>query len=245
MSANIEISFVELMEKAKNNDVNAQYEVGDAYYNGEGVEKDYIEAVKWWRLAAEQGHEGAIYNLAVAYVCGYGVDMNYSEAFRLWRILAIKGDLDSQYAIGLCYNNGDGVEQNSDEAEKWFKCAADKGHNEAREAYYDLIKCRYIEVFELFNQGSVSDEAFEEYASGVSYIEGYDGEKNYEKAIGHFKAAAEKGHADAGFIMGVACEKGMEIEQNINEALKWYEFAADKGHSRAKEALERLTSCQK
>ena len=38
------------------------------YRNGEGVPQDYAEAVKWFRLAAEQGHAcaqtllGAIYH---------------------------------------------------------------------------------------------------------------------------------------------------------------------------------------
>ena len=33
----------------------------------EGVEQDYVEAVKWYRLAAEQGNADAQYNLGVAY----------------------------------------------------------------------------------------------------------------------------------------------------------------------------------
>ena len=34
---------------------------------GEGVEQDYAEAVKWYRLAAEQGNADAQYNLGYAY----------------------------------------------------------------------------------------------------------------------------------------------------------------------------------
>ena len=33
----------------------AQTNLGYAYSNGRGVEQDYAEAVKWYRLAAEQG----------------------------------------------------------------------------------------------------------------------------------------------------------------------------------------------
>jgi uncharacterized protein len=33
------------------------------YYGGEGVPQDYAEAIKWWKLAAKQGHEEAQYNL--------------------------------------------------------------------------------------------------------------------------------------------------------------------------------------
>ena len=34
----------------------AQYNLGIMYENGEGVPQDYKEAVKWYRLAAEQGY---------------------------------------------------------------------------------------------------------------------------------------------------------------------------------------------
>ena len=33
------------------------------YYEGIGVPQDYEEAVKWYRLAAEQRHERAQFNL--------------------------------------------------------------------------------------------------------------------------------------------------------------------------------------
>jgi len=35
----------------------AQGNLGVLYYKGEGVVRDRAEAVKWWRLAAEQGEE--------------------------------------------------------------------------------------------------------------------------------------------------------------------------------------------
>lgn len=35
------------------------------YYNGEGVKKDYKEAIKWYSKAAEQGQENAKENLKI------------------------------------------------------------------------------------------------------------------------------------------------------------------------------------
>ena len=32
---------------------------GECFYNGDGVSQDYGEAVKWWKKAAEKGHDGA------------------------------------------------------------------------------------------------------------------------------------------------------------------------------------------
>lgn len=34
-------------------------QLGDKYFNSEGVSKDYAEAAKWYRLAAEQGYDDA------------------------------------------------------------------------------------------------------------------------------------------------------------------------------------------
>ena len=43
----------------------AQYNLGVSYEIGEGVSQDNIEAVKWLRLAAEQGHAEAQFSLDV------------------------------------------------------------------------------------------------------------------------------------------------------------------------------------
>jgi uncharacterized protein len=40
------------------------------YDNGNGVVQDYAEAVKWYRLAAEQGNAQAQYNLGLMYANG-------------------------------------------------------------------------------------------------------------------------------------------------------------------------------
>ena len=34
----------------------AQFSLGLLYANGYGVNQDYVEAAKWFRLAADQGH---------------------------------------------------------------------------------------------------------------------------------------------------------------------------------------------
>jgi TPR repeat protein len=51
------------MKAAEQGDADAQLEVGEAYRYGKGVEQDEEKAFKWWKLAAEQGHERAKYNL--------------------------------------------------------------------------------------------------------------------------------------------------------------------------------------
>ena len=43
----------------------AQYSLGVSYEIGEGVAQDSAEAVKWYRLAAEQGNDDAKFSLNV------------------------------------------------------------------------------------------------------------------------------------------------------------------------------------
>lgn len=50
---------VETYKRAALGDVNAIFEVGSFYWRGEGFEKDFDRAVKWWRLAAGLGNEKA------------------------------------------------------------------------------------------------------------------------------------------------------------------------------------------
>ena len=62
--------------------------------NGRGVRKDYVQAVKWYRLAADQGMISAQSNLGVAYFRGQGVPLDDVEAHK-WFNLAAAGASDA------------------------------------------------------------------------------------------------------------------------------------------------------
>ena len=56
------------------------------YEHGTGVAQDYAEAVKWCRLAADQGNAIGQANLGLMYQHGTGVAQDYAEAMRLQRL---------------------------------------------------------------------------------------------------------------------------------------------------------------
>jgi TPR repeat protein len=60
------------------------------------VPRDYVEAVKWWRLAAEQGLANAQYKLGFAYSEGKGVPRDDTEAVRWWRLAAEQNVANAQ-----------------------------------------------------------------------------------------------------------------------------------------------------
>jgi TPR repeat protein len=57
------------------------------YDNGQGVPQDYTEAMKWYRLAADQGNASAQNNLGAMYGDGQGVPQDYIQAHK-WHNLA-------------------------------------------------------------------------------------------------------------------------------------------------------------
>ena len=105
----------------------AQNDLGVAYYQGQGVAQDYVEAVQWFRMAAEQGHADAQYNLSVAYRDGQGVAQDYVEAVRWFRMAAEQGFVLAQSNLGVMYADGRGVPQDYVQAYKWAYIA-EKAH---------------------------------------------------------------------------------------------------------------------
>ena len=76
---------------SKEDIIRAQYKLGEMYKKGEGVPQDYKTAVKWWRLAAEQGTAVAQNNLGVMFGNGLGVPQDYIRAYMWWNIAASSG----------------------------------------------------------------------------------------------------------------------------------------------------------
>ena len=86
----------ELKTRAANGDAEAQFNLGKRYYKGEGVTKDYAEAVRWWRKSAEQGHAKAQGILGYCYHSGEGVTKDYAKAVRWLRKAAEQGHVDAK-----------------------------------------------------------------------------------------------------------------------------------------------------
>ena len=101
------------------------------YADGKGVAQDYVEAVKWYKLAAEQGVANAKNNLALMYENGQGVVQDYAEAVKWYKLAAEQGDTRAQFNLALMYGKGQGVVQDYISAHMWFNLAAAQGYKDA------------------------------------------------------------------------------------------------------------------
>ena len=99
---------------ADNGDADAQFNLGQAYKLGRGVPQDLVQAEKWYKKAADQGHMQASDN--------YGLVLFQSnrrnEALPYLQASAQRGEPRAQYVLGTGYFNGDFVEKD------WIKAYA-------------------------------------------------------------------------------------------------------------------------
>ncbi len=93
---------------------------------------DYAEALKLFRLAADQGNASAQTALGIMYAMGQGVTQDYAEAAKWYRKAADQGDTSAQYNLGSIYRTGQGVPQDYAEAAKFFRLAANRGSANAQ-----------------------------------------------------------------------------------------------------------------
>jgi hypothetical protein len=118
----------DVRQLAEKGDPSAQYNLGVMYHNGRGVEKDEVEAFKWYQKAAEQGDADAQNNLGVMYANGRGVEKDEVEAVKWYQKAAEQGDAAAQTNLGVMYEDGSGVEKDEVEAVKWYQKAAEQGY---------------------------------------------------------------------------------------------------------------------
>ncbi len=107
--------------------MNSSYQKAqDAFHRG-----DYAEAVKGFKLLAEQGDPRGQYGLAIMYDLGEGVSRSSKKAMEYYTVAAEQGFADAQNNLGVMYDQGEGVEKNYKEALKWYKLAAENGNRDA------------------------------------------------------------------------------------------------------------------
>ena len=94
-SAAPETEFERTLKIAKTGDDAAQNNLGFMYDNGRGVPQDDVEAVKWYRMAAEQGLASGQNNLGFMYANGRGVPQDHVEAYAWLSVAAVGGDADA------------------------------------------------------------------------------------------------------------------------------------------------------
>ena len=177
--------------------------LGYMYDNGYGLNKNYEQAVYYYRKAAEGGHPFGQYRLGWMYDTGNGVEKDYQQAVNWYRKAAEQGYAPGQYNMGSMYEHGAGVQKDIKKAKFWYKKAAEKNIPYAKDALERLRA-------DVYNKRGIA----------------HANKGKYDKAISDFDRAIEiqPKYAKAYFIRGLTYSKKGQYEKAISDFNKAIEI---------------------
>ena len=120
------------------------YNAAVQYRDGHGVERDYAEALKWFRIGAEQGDPDAMNETATMLDQGQGCEVDHASAAKLFQKSAGLGSAGGQLHLGNLYKSGrvDGFAQDLNRAVGLYRLAAGQDHaNFSGPAFNNLADC--------------------------------------------------------------------------------------------------------
>ena len=202
-------SLAVLTRKAEAGDAAAQNTLGNWYYIGKNVEKDYAKAAGWWSKSAKQENVDGVGNLAICYQLGRGVKADSAMALKLYEKAITLGNkaiipqheklveknqsnLFSAQLLYQCYKKGIGVKVSEEKANKYKELLTEKG------------------------------DAENQFLLALDYLN----RKESKKAVEWFKKAMRQGHVGATFYLGRLIFQGMGIDQDKLQGIKLMEKAA-------------------
>lgn len=231
---------------AQKGHINAMVDVAAFYLFGYGVDCDIGETIRWYKKAAQFNSPLAYHNLG--YLCFRDSELQ-DTAMDYFKKAAELGYADSAYMLGIMFLYGHGTDKDPQKARDYFELSFDLGKD---------YTCRVLG--DLYFQGALNDgkqnmdKAIEWYLCGVDkqvvpcidalgncYYFGFGVDIDYGLAFDFYKSAAEKGSANAAFMLGSMYSTGQSVKKNYREALKWMRVAESRNHPKAAHFVEMLT----
>jgi TPR repeat protein len=232
-SAGVQSQYIEVDQ----HHIKAMHNLGIMYANGEGVEKDAVQAVCWFRQAAEQGYAGAQVNLGLMYSRGEGVKKDAVQAVLWYRKAIEQGCAEAQCSLGDMYREGEGVEKDAVQAVHWYRKAAEQGYAEAQSKLglmYNMgegVEEDAVQAVCWCRQAAEQGHAVAQSALGIMYRQGTRTgvAKNAVQAVYWSQQAAVQGVAVAQSDLGDMFSRGEGVEKDAVQAVYWWRKAAVQG----------------
>ena len=234
-----ETELEELIKNAQSGDSEAQYKLGECYFNGDGIEQDYKKAVEWYEKSAIQGYAKAQNNLGFCYGKGYGVEKDLEKEVEWYIKSAEQGNSIAQRNLGKCYYYGSGIKKDIEKARVLWEKSAQQGYLPANSdlgVYYLGLGIQYIEESNTVEQFSENYEKAMEYFLKNKKPSNYYVEKilncldrlneiykNENKNIEElYERLIEFNSSKILTKLGEDYERGNSVKQDLNKSFKCY-----------------------
>jgi TPR repeat protein len=206
---------INLLSKAvRAKSLTARFNLGMAYYNGDGVEKNAYKASQWLRLAVKQNFSEAQYSLGLLLLDGGdGINKNTTEGLKLLQDAAAQ---NHQLAKKYLQKRGTPPQQTTNLVDS----SPDLDLGQDQPILDDLERM---------------DQA-RKYYTGVGVT------RNYDKAYKLFFPLAQGGNAEAARFIGLMKLGGKGTDKNLKLAKEWLSVASQKGDKISQKLLSSYKS---
>jgi len=235
-------SLDQLYQTAKNDDAEAQMNIGRRYLAGEGVARDERLGVDYLSRAAAQGNPRAFAALQAAASPG----------------IVFHGSAEAAFALGRLYQASKGPASDA-AALAWFRIAAQQNYPGAAE----LVKIYDAKVLVALRKSAETGNPMASLILAKRYLEPDNGTGSGPaqaiplliRAAGLGSGEALKllekqaqpgwfsfadGNVNAAFALGELYLKGIGVSADPDEAAQWYKIAAKQGIQEAKVRLDAI-----
>ena len=204
-------------------------------------EGKYDDAVKWWKLASDEGEPYAQYKYAKAILTGNGDSKDIQQAVSLLQYAAENNVIDAVQMLGSMYFNGVGVTKDTSKGLKLLEQAANNGNVTAQ----SLLGDYYLKGREVPQDLELGTYWLEK------AIEGGDGDaantlgllytkSDVVKAVKYFQKGHELGFIVSTYNLGRAYYTGEGVTKDYNKAYDLLKKAADVDFFGAQSFLARM-----
>jgi len=199
---------IDLLKIAANaGSTNALVKLGDCYSYGWGVEQDDEDAFCLYNEAADDHDLSGLGRVGQCLVSGYGVAQNAAKGVEILRKAAAAGGSYALNVLAHMYRSGDVVEVDKRKALVSFKRAVRGGDYSANFDIAEMYRAgegipvnlrKAIHHFEIFAKYECETSHY----NLACIYQREDGYVNENRALYHFRYAADLGHSEARDIVG-------------------------------------------
>jgi ribosomal protein L7/L12 len=231
---------VMLLQKAADaGSLDAMYDLGDCYLDGEGVNENKKLAIEWYTKAAELNHLKSQAALGALYMLGgEGLNQNYVLAEKFLTISAEKDFPKAQLFLSMLYLR---MEEYA-KALVWARKVADiepDAYSILGEIYlYGLgVDKNEYEGLKYYEKAANNGDADAQNIVGNLYSANEFKWFNLDNAFKYYQMAANQDHIYGMYNLALSYYNGDGCAVDMQEAFKWMEKASDAGCTEAKEFM--------
>lgn len=234
--------FTPMYFKALLGDSQSQFEIGQMFQYGLGVEQNHATAIVFYQNAAEQQHLASVYNLGILYLKNAKNAQDYQTALNWLTDGAFKGNRKCQYVLARLLDQGkvsdDGkefIKPNPDQAKSMLYLSAanhygpaqyELGQRLAREmnGEFSVIMRQYqLALIRELYQGAVANRVAQALLP-LAFYNAMDVDKKRQAYA--FKVAQEQaqaGDSKAALLLGLLYDRGIGVAKDQSKAIHWYQ----------------------